>query len=296
MTSPSLPHARLGGLFVICLILLLFLLNGDAVALSWISVGLGKYVSTIEQILAYIVLAGFATVIMKYQGISWREIGITRQKLILSLPVLLTLGTATILVAWLTDKWPQMSESTASGVSLPLPIVILVVFIVAVVEEYIFRGYVQVGTRKRFGVTAGLVVSAGVFALAHIPADFSAAGVGSFSAFTSSVPSLAFLAIGRFAFGIMAFAVMYQLTGNIFITIITHSFYDFSVVYYPPVGGSVTVVLVCLILPFVVILLTDAFIFLRVPPSQASNKKTSAAPLLKFLPRLFLRGTRHSDQ
>jgi len=269
----------LGGLFVVCLILLLFLLNGDAVALSWISAGLGKYVSTIEQILAYIVLAGFATVIMKYQGISWREIGITRQKLILSLPVLLTLGTATFLVAWLSGKWPQMSESTASGLALPLPVVITVVLIVAVVEEYIFRGYVQVGTRKRFGVLAGLVVSTGVFAVAHIPADISAAGVGSFSTFSASVPLLTSLAIGRFAFGIMAFAIMYQLTGNIFITIITHSFYDFSVVYYPPVGGSITIVFVCLILPFAVVLLTDAFTFLRAPVSQASSKQTRAAPI-----------------
>ena len=259
---------------MVCLMLLLFLLDGDAVLLSWISSDISQYVSTIEQILAYVVVAGFATIVMKSQGISWREIGITRQKLILSLPVLLTLGIATTLVAWLGNKWPQLSESTQSGLILPLPVVILVVLIVAVVEEYIFRGYVQIGTRRRFGVTAGLIVSAGVFALAHISGDIGAVGASSFSAFASSVPSIVFLAIGRFAFGLMAFAVMYELTGNIFITIITHSFYDFSVVYYPPVGGSITVTLVCLVLPFVVVFLTGAVRPKRITVLQTTSQKT----------------------
>ena len=263
--------------------LLLFLLNGDAVVLSWISTGLSQYTSTIEQILAYLVVAGFAAIIIKSQGITWKEIGITSQKLILSLPVLLALGIATTLVAWLGNKWPQMSESTQSGLVLPLPVVILIVFIIAVVEEFIFRGYIQIGTRKHFGVMAGLIVSAGVFALSHIPGDIGAAGVGSSATLVSLIPSLTFLALSRFAFGLMAFAAMYELTGNIFITIITHSFYDFSVVYYPPVGGSLTVTLVCLVLPFVVVFLTNAVRPKRIHSRPKTSQKTGTAPLLRYL-------------
>jgi membrane protease YdiL (CAAX protease family) len=294
LTLASATSARLGGLFVVCFILLLFLLNGDAVVLTWISNSISQYVSTIEQVLAYVVVGGFAAIIIKSQGITWKEIGITRQKLMLSLPVLFALGIATTLVAWLGGKWPQMFESTRSGLTLPLPIVILIVLIVAVVEEFIFRGYVQIGTKKHFGVMAGMIVSAGVFAISHIPADISAAGIGSSAALISVIPSLSFQAIGRFAFALMAFAAMYELTGNIFITIITHSFYDFSVVYYPPAGGSATVVVVCLLLPFVVVFLTNALRSRGVPSSQTSSKKTTSAPLLRYLPRL-LRWTKRSD-
>ncbi|MDG6907612.1 MAG: CPBP family intramembrane metalloprotease [Nitrososphaerota archaeon] len=261
----SSDTAVLGGVFVVCLFLLLFLLNGDGVVLSSLSADISQYVSTIEQILAYLVVAGFATIIMKSQGISWRAVGITKRNLYLAFPVLAALGVATTSVAWLGGDWPSMSLSTQLGVTLPLPVVILVVFTIAVVEEYIFRGYVQVGTARRFGVTAGMIVSAAVFALAHVPVDISGLGVTSSATLASALPSLSFLAIGRFSFGLLAFAGMYQLTGNIFITIITHSFYDFSVVYYPPAGGTITIVFVCLILPFIVVFLMQA---LRRPDSS----------------------------
>lgn len=258
-TSPSHHSAILGGVFVICLVILLFLLNGGVVALSWISSSISTYAPIIEQLLAYVAVAGFTTFAIKYEGITWKTIGITRTKLIDAMPVLVSLGIATTMVAWIGNQWPQMSESTSSGIVLPLPIVIVIVALAAIVEEYIFRGYIQVGTRKHYGVMAGIVVSAVVFALAHLPTDMNLAGINSSSSFFAAFPSLGFSAVSRFAFGVVAFAGMYELTGNIFITIITHSFYDFSVVYYPPVGGSFTVVAVCLILPFVIVFLTHDF-------------------------------------
>jgi membrane protease YdiL (CAAX protease family) len=257
LKSPSSHHnVFLGGLFVVCLVLLLFLLNGGVVAISWISSSIALYAPIIEQLLAYGAVGGFATFAIKYEGISWKMIGITKRKFYDSLPILASLCIATTLIAWLGNQWPRMSESTSSGLTLPLGMVIVIVFIAAVVEEYIFRGYIQVGTRKHFGLMAGIVVSAAVFTLAHIPTDMNAAGISSSSQFSAAIPTLAFSAVSRFAFGVMAFAAMYELTGNIFITIFTHSFYDFSVVYYPPVGGSITVIAVCLILPFVVVFLT----------------------------------------
>jgi len=74
----------------------------------------------------------------------------------------------------------------------------------------------------------------------------------------------------------MAFAMLYQLTGNIFITVITHAFYDFTVVYYTPVGGSLSIVLVCLILPFVVVGLES----LMVEKKRTPLPKDGLAPKL----------------
>ena len=255
-TPPS--HQRhhsaiLGGVFVVCFVILLFLLDGGVTALTWISSSIAVYAPIIEQLLAYLAVAGFATFAIKYEGITWKMIGITKRKFQDSLPVLAALLVATMLIAWLSHQWPQMSESTSSGLTLPLGVVIAIVIIAAVVEEYIFRGYVQAGTRKHFGIMAGLVVSSAVFAIAHIPTDINQAGINSISAFYAAIPTLGLSAISRFAFAVMAFAAMYELTGNIFITIFTHAFYDFSVVYYPPAGGSITVIVVCLILPFVVV-------------------------------------------
>jgi len=243
----------LGGLFVACLVLLLFLLNGNAVILSWIASVLGQYVTIVEQLLAYATVGGFAVIAMKSEGITRKDIGITMRSFILSLPVLAVLGVSTITIAWLGSRLPSLSMSTQSGLTLPLPTVIFTVLAIASVEEFIFRGYVQVGTRKHFGLMAGIVVSAAVFALAHVPSDISTANPSSISDLNSYIPELAFSAIGRFAFGIMAFAAMYQVTGNIFIAVFVHAFYDFSVVYYTPVGGNLSILLVCLVLPYTVV-------------------------------------------
>jgi membrane protease YdiL (CAAX protease family) len=243
----------MGGLFVILLVLLLFLLDGDGYMITWFSSSLANYVPIVEQILSYLVIVGFATFAMNSEGIRRSEIGISRRHFLESLPLLAALGVATTLVAWLGNNWPKNSISTQSGLDLPLPVVIIIVFVVAVAEEYVFRGYVQVGTQRRFGVTAALVVSGIVFAISHIPTDIAAANVQTSASIGPALPSLLFAFTSRFAFGVMAFSAMYQLVGNMFITIFTHAFYDFSVVYYTPVGGSITVILVCLALPYVVV-------------------------------------------
>jgi membrane protease YdiL (CAAX protease family) len=272
----SRSSMAIGALFVVSLVLLLFLLNGGAVVVSWISSSLGPYVSIIEQVLAYLPVAGFAVIAVKYEGIRGREIGLTRQKFLLSLPVLGVLGFTTTTLAWFGNKLPQMSVSVQSGLTLPLGVVIFIVLIISIIEEFIFRGYVQVGTRRHFGVMAGLIVSSAVFALAHVPSDLNIANLGSGAAFYGILPTLAVSAVGRFAFGVMAFAVMFELTGNIFITIITHAFYDFTVVYYTPVGGNLSIVLVCLILPFLVVVLESFLMEDRLTPSVIV--KSPAAP------------------
>lgn len=251
--SKSKSNIIVGGLFVVSLLLLLFLLNGDNIVLSWISSTLGQYVTIVEQVLAYVAVGGFAVIAVRSEGIRRREIGITGKKFILSLPVLIALGITTIAIAWYGNKLPHLSVSTQSGLSLSLPTVIFIVMVVSSVEEYIFRGYVQIGTSKHFGILAGIVVSSAVFAIAHIPSDISTSNPNSIADVFSLMPSLAFSAIGRFSFGLMAFAALYQVTGNLFIVVFTHAFYDFTVVYYTPVGGSLSIVLVCLVIPFVVV-------------------------------------------
>ena len=249
----------LGGLFVIALVVFLFLLNGGATELlTVISVSLSRYSSIIEQLLGYFAVASFATFAIKWERISWKTIGITKAKFVSSLPVLFALAAATFFVAWLGNRWPQQMVTIQGGAALSLPIVVFIVLAAAAVEEYVFRGYIQLGTRKHFGVLAGVLVSSIVFAIAHVPVDMATLNLNSSSAILAYLPTVALAMLSRFVFAVMAFAFMYEVTGNIFITIFIHSFYDFSVVYYPPIGGSITVALVCLVLPFVVVFATQA--------------------------------------
>jgi membrane protease YdiL (CAAX protease family) len=243
------PSAAVGALFVIALTLLLFLLNGDAKVLTWISSDLGQYVSFIQQMLAYVVLLGFGTVALRAEGITRKDLGFSRNNLYLALPVLLGFILGNYALVELGGGWSKVFA--AGDPPLPYGLIILGTILVAFTEEYIFRGYVQIGTKKRFGVTASLIVSAMVFSLAHIPTDLS--GVNP-AVLGTEIPRLAVSIVSRFAFGILAFSYMYQFTGNMFITLFTHAFYDFSVGYLAPVGGTLTIILLYMLMPFAIVL------------------------------------------
>ena len=146
--------------------------------------------------------------------------------------------------------WSQTFKNLQPG--LPLVAVAVSIALVAFSEEYVFRGLVQIGTTRRFGVTAGILVSAAVFALVHVPTDLP--GINPSAGPASAVLILGVTAIGRFAFGALAFSYMYQFTGNLFITLFTHAFYDFSFTYLVVVGGNLSMVLLYLVLPFAIVL------------------------------------------
>lgn len=187
---------------------------------------------------------------MKTEGMSLRSIGASRWNLTMALPVFATLAAGTAAVAAYSGEWSRAVTRFGSGASL-LFLLTAVVF-GSFVEEYIFRGYVQNGTTRRFGVTAGIVVSASVFALAHVPTDLGRMDLG--SGFLSLVPFLTYSAIGRFFFGVMAFSTIYYMTGNFFISFFTHAFYHVSVFYLMPGANSFVYRSLYIVIPYVTVL------------------------------------------
>ncbi|MGA1975271.1 MAG: CPBP family intramembrane glutamic endopeptidase [Conexivisphaerales archaeon] len=245
------PSAALGAFFVVSLTLLLFLLNGDAKMLTMVWNALGPYVGVIQQMMGYVVIICFGAIAMKSEGIAWRDLGLTKKDLLLASPLFVAFMAGIVLLVWLGGGWSSTFVAVTPG--LPLAAVAFSVALVAFAEEYIFRGFVQVGTSRRFGVTSGLLVSAAVFSLVHVPTDLS-----SFSPSTGLyriVELLSISAISRFAFGALAFSYMYQLTGNMFVTMFTHAFYDFTLTYLVVAGGTLSIVVLYLFLPYAVILI-----------------------------------------
>jgi membrane protease YdiL (CAAX protease family) len=244
------PSATVGALFVVSLALLLLLLNRDAVVLTWVWGSLGPYVSLIQQTMGYVIIVCFGAFAMRSEGIGWQDLGLTENNFLLSLPLLLVFVIGNGVFIWLGGGWSQTFKNLQPG--LPLVAVAASIALVAFAEEYVFRGFVQIGTRRRFGITSGILVSAAVFALVHVPTDL--VGINPSSGLASALLVLAFAAIGRFVFGALAFSYMYQFTGNLFITMFTHAFYDFSLTYLVVTGGAFSIVLLYLVVPFVIVL------------------------------------------
>ena len=242
MGRPS--GAITGGIFVVSLTLLLFLFNGDLSALSLLYSGVTQYQSYISQSTAYVVILGFGVIAMKSENLSWRDIGTSRQNFIAALPVLAALTAGTVVVAELNGN--LTSALTQSG---PDPIALLVAICFAsFVEEYVFRGYVQNGTTRRFGVTMGVFVSALVFSLAHVPTDLS--GLNLNAGLPATFQFVAYSAFGRFFFGVIAFSTLYYLTGNFFLSLFTHMFYDVSVFFLAPPDGALVYRSLFIVIPY----------------------------------------------
>lgn len=250
LTLSKKPSAALGALFVVSLTLLLFLLNGDAKMLTLVWNTLGPYVGVIQQMMGYVVIICFGAFAMKSEGIAWRDLGLTKNNLLLASPLLVAFVAGNVLLVWLGGGWSSTFVAVTPG--LPLAAVAFSVALIAFAEEYIFRGFVQIGTRRRFGVTSALLVSAAVFSLVHIPTDLSSLSPS--TGLSQIVELISISAISRFAFGALAFSYMYQFTGNMFVTTFTHAFYDFTLTYLVVAGGMISIVVLYLFLPYAVVL------------------------------------------
>ncbi|HVP23260.1 MAG TPA: CPBP family intramembrane glutamic endopeptidase [Conexivisphaerales archaeon] len=246
----SRPSAAVGGLFVFALTVLLILLNRDAQVLTLFWKSFGPYVDFVQQMMGYIVIACLGAFAMRAEGIKWGDLGLSRNNLLLSLPLLAVFFAGNVALVYAAGGWSQAFRPVVAG--LPLWAVAASIIIVAFTEEFVFRGFVQIGTARRFGITQGILVSAMVFSLVHVPTDL--AGVAPGSDATGVIMTLAMAAVGRFLFSALAFSYMYQFTGNLYITIMTHAFYDFSLTYLVVTGGTLTIVLLYLVVPYIVVL------------------------------------------
>ena len=243
----SRSGAITGGIFVISLTLLLFLFNGDIATASTLFPALTPYQSYIEQSLVYLAILGFGATAMKSEGLTFASIGASKKDLVTALPILAALAAATFGVSVANGDLTSATGRLELGMS---PLVLLgAICFGSFVEEYIFRGYVQNGTTRRFGVKAGIIVSAAVFALAHVPTDLS--GLSFSSGVSYVVLFLVFAAVGRFFFGVIAFSTLYYLTGNFFLTFFIHAFYNISVFFLAPPDGSLVYRSILILVPYV---------------------------------------------
>lgn len=272
----SRSGAITGGVFVVSLTLLLFLFNGDIATASTLFPALTPYQSYIEQILVYLVILGFGATAMKSEGFSFAGIGASKKHLATALPVLGALAVVTFGVSAANGDFTLAMGRLESGMS---PLVLLgAICFGSFVEEYIFRGYVQNGTTRRFGVKAGIIVSAAVFALAHVPTDLS--GLSPSSGASVVVPFLAFSAIGRFFFGVVAFSTLYYLTGNFFLTFFIHAFYNISVFFLAPPDGSLVYRSVLIGVPYIAVLaLSGRYGFPQI--RSGTDTKAGAGPITR---------------
>ncbi len=240
------PSATVGAIFVVSLTILLLLLNRDAIVLTWVWQSLGPYVGIIQQMMGYVVIVCLGAFAMRSEGIEWSDLGLSWNNFVLALPLMITLIAGNEVLVYLGGGWAQTFVGPVP--SLPLWAISASLIVVALSEEFVFRGFVQIGTSRRFGVTAGVLVSAAVFALVHVPTDLS-----TLNASMSSAQILYLLIggiVGRMAFGALAFSYMYQFTGNMYITTFIHAFYDFSVGYLLIFGGTISMILLYIVVPF----------------------------------------------
>ena len=259
----SRSGAITGGIFVVSLTVLLFLFNGDLSELAQIYAGVSQYQGYVSQSLAYVAILGFGIVAMKSEGLSWKDIGTSRREFMAAAPVLVALAVVTVAVAALNGN--LASALAESG---PDPVALLAAICFAsFVEEYVFRGYVQNGTTRRFGVTLGILVSAMVFSLIHVPTDLNGLDLG--SGLPAAVQFVAYSAFGRFFFGVIAFSTLYYLTGNFYLSLFTHMFYDISVFFLAPPDGSFVYRSILIVIPYLAAL--TLFGRYGLPPLKAKS-------------------------
>lgn len=166
-------------------------------------------------------LAGLGAVFLRLDGASATDIGLSRRFL---LP-----GVGAFLVVWVALNAVGVGIATASGNPWGLEPLqrmgvgsLLVVLYLAFVEEFVFRGYLQVKVRSVLGAdsvvsrTVAIVVAGVLFALAHVPRILVEGGyIGG----TSVVGTLLVLALTGVGFG-----VVYELTENLYFVTLLHAF------------------------------------------------------------------------
>ena len=161
-----------------------------AISVALIPISLAVHVSGREDLgpaltlaasglVALLVLVVWRLAVRKYARGGWAALGFRPPGGIVSLLVfpailLASLGFTALYegaVNWLAIEWlmpePLPVELFGEGVFRVL-IVASVALLIPVVEEMFFRGFLFVGLAARYGAPTGLVVSAAVFAAAHL--------------------------------------------------------------------------------------------------------------------------------
>ncbi len=159
----------------------------------------------------------------RYRLRLWRPgaIGFTKDGIGLTLSLMATIALLTVI--WILvgspDRPPDLTpyKSTAYVVS----VVVMGALVAGVAEEAAFRGYMQIGL-DRFGPGRAIVISAAMFALAHI---------------THGWQHLLFLGPGIFVAGIL-YGLLARHCGSILPGMLVHFLGDLSYIYFGVLGGD----------------------------------------------------------
>lgn len=166
-------------------------------------------------------LAGLGAVFLRVDGASATDVGLSRRFL---LP-----GVGAFIAVWVALNAVGVGIATASGNPWGLGLLqqtgvgsLLVVLYLAFVEEFVFRGYLQVKVRSVLGAdsvgsrTVAIGVAGVLFALAHVPRILAEGG---YVNGTSVVGTLLVLTLSGVGFG-----VVYELTENLYFVGFLHAF------------------------------------------------------------------------
>lgn len=200
-----------------------FVLLEDAVA------GFPAWIELVVYVGRFVVLAGIALSVLRYEGVRAAELGLSRQHLgpALAAFVGIWLGSNAVGVgaaAATGNRWAvELVWSTPDPQWAPLPapwvVSVLVQFlVVGLVEEFVFRGYFQtkmialLGDDSRLHVALGVVTTSLVFGALHTP-----------GALVSGVPLGGVLGAALLpALTGLFFGAFYELTHNVYFVAALH--------------------------------------------------------------------------
>ncbi|TDL47699.1 CPBP family intramembrane metalloprotease [Paenibacillus dendritiformis] len=174
----KVPWNGIDVLFIIVIWRLLLsapVMNAAAVPLEYLGL-LPAYARYTAAFLIHIIqLAVIGLVIIRKYQLTWTSFGFhrpTRKDWLQLLPWALLANLISLLVLWVTFTflWSEGSSKAESAESVGFILTLLMGAVVApFVEEVVNRGVIYGYLRSRFGVLAGVIVSALIFGVGHAP-------------------------------------------------------------------------------------------------------------------------------
>lgn len=180
----------------------------------------------------FVPLAGIGLVALRREGVRIADLGLSSRYLLPAVAAFASVWVALNLLGagiaavtgnpWGLDLLRETTAVLVAGVPAPRSMTLLYVLVVGLVEEFLFRGYLQskvvalLGDDTRPHIALGIVVSALVFGIAHVPGAL-VAGAG----IRGALSLTAITAVSGIAFGIL-----YETTGNLYFVALLHGFGD----------------------------------------------------------------------
>ncbi len=203
----------------------LAVLVGNAVA----GIEFPAWVGPVAAVGKWALFALSALVLLRIEGVRPVELGLSKRDLLIAVGVgtgvylgLNLVGAALAAVSGAPWGLAVLLEQPTRWTGVPAPLAVSLAadfLVVALVEEFVFRGYLQSKLIARFGddtwwrVGAGILVASLVFGVLHAPgAIVAGASLG------EVLLVLAMLSMSGLAFGLL-----YELTGNIYFVAVLHA-------------------------------------------------------------------------